>query len=103
MYNMMTIVKNIVLYIWKLQRLNFLSSHHKKKIVNYVWDIILTKFIVVITLQYVHILSYVIHLKLYVNKFFININLFYVAIKTFYYHYQIKLEIKIKITKNIFS
>lgn len=71
------------------------------------WDRILTKLIVVITLQYVHISSHVMHLKLiqhyYVNKFFININLFYVAIKTFYYHYRIKLEIKIKITKSIFS
>ena len=32
MYSMMTIVKNTVLYIWKLlRRVDFKSSHHKKK------------------------------------------------------------------------
>ena len=62
MSSMVTIVNNIVLYIWKLLRVDLKSSH--KKIVKYVWWGMLTKIIVVMILQHKHIANHAVHQKL---------------------------------------
>ena len=52
------------LYLQVAKRIDFKSSHHKKKICNYVRWWILTK-IMVIILQHIHVLTYyVVYLKL---------------------------------------
>ena len=55
MYSMANTVNNTVLHIWKLLRVNYKSSRHKKKVYLCVWWWVLTRLTVMIILQYVQI------------------------------------------------